>query len=86
MSARVRRNPLADALDSGVTRRRKTGESVSGGRSTRQAMERRVAVDVPSDLYTEAKVFAAREGVTVKEIMVAGLRAELERLTQPASE
>lgn len=77
-------NPLAEALGSGLGRRRKPGES-AGGRSpvaASRATERRIAVDIPIDLYAEAKILAVRLDMTVKQVVVAGLRAEVKRLSK----
>lgn len=71
-------NPMASALDTGVARRRRPGERVYAGAITDEE-HKRVSVDIPTALYRDAKVFAAQSGVTVKQIMVSGLQAELER-------
>lgn len=82
-------NPLADAFGGGLGRRRQPGEAAGSGSgptntaSLARTAERRVAVDIRSGLYTEVKVLAAQTGMTVKQISVAGLRAELERLREP---
>lgn len=77
-------NPMADALGGGLGRRRKPGESAGASTiapgPTVHAAERRVSVDVPRGLYTEAKVLAAQSDLTIKQIIVAGLRAELQRM------
>lgn len=87
MATRTDTNPMADALGSGLGRRRKPGETAGNGQGQKtpgRARERRVAVDVPSDLYTEAKLLAVRLDMTIKQVMVDGLRAEVQRLHSAA--
>ncbi len=80
----AKENPLADALGAGIGRRRAPGEAARSGpaKQPRQIVERRVGVDIPVELYRQVKVLAAETGVTVKQVIVDGLRAELEWLQQ----
>ncbi len=39
----------------------------------------RTTVDLPDDLFRQAKIVAAREGVTLRSLIESGLRSELAR-------
>ena len=44
----------------------------------------RTTIDLSDDLYRQAKVTAAREGVTLRSLVESGLRSELARLQMSA--
>lgn len=77
-------NPFSKSLAAGKSRRRTAGESAGGpGRdldsspTAQHAGEKRIAVDLPSQLYTDAKILAAQQGTTVKEIITSALAKEI---------
>lgn len=78
-------NPFSKSLAAGKSRRRTAGESAGGpGRDIDSAPaaaqhtgEKRIAVDLPSQLYTDAKILAAQQGTTVKEIITSALAKEI---------
>jgi hypothetical protein len=45
----------------------------------------KTTIDLPDDLAHEAKRIAAQSGTTLRSLVEAGLRAELERRAQPAT-
>lgn len=45
----------------------------------------KTTIELPDDLANEAKRVAAQSGTTLRSLVEAGLRAELERRTQPAT-
>jgi hypothetical protein len=45
----------------------------------------KTTIEVPDALAVEAKALAHRQGVTLRELVVEGLRAEVERRSQPAT-
>lgn len=78
-------NRFGQALNGSTARRRVAGERAGGTETPASARatpagHRRVAVDLPEDLYEEAKMLAITHRVTVKEILNNALAAEVARL------
>lgn len=79
------KNPFASSLAKGQTRRRTAGESAGGptteptGISAAEAETgvKRVSVDLPVELYKQAKVLAVQQGTTVKEMIGSALAKEV---------
>ena len=45
----------------------------------------KTTIELPDDLANEARLVAGQSGTTLRSLVEAGLRAELERRAQPAS-
>ena len=81
-------NRFGQALSGSTARRRVAGEKAGGGPEAPSVSRatppghRRIAVDLPADLYEEAKMLAITHRLTVKEIMHSALAAEVARLRE----
>lgn len=79
------KNPFAASLANGRPRRRTAGESAGGPipeptEATTVGAEtgvKRVSVDLPVELYRQAKVLAVQQGTTVKEMIGSALAKEV---------
>lgn len=75
----AKNDSISAAFNQGTPRRRKAGEK-SGPAATLED-EKLLTVSVPLSLHRELKAVAAQSDLTMKEMVINGIKAEIQRLT-----